>query len=238
MVDRFFLPPGCDPRRGQVVLDPDESEHALRSRRLRVGDAVELFDGNGTVASGILVKASRAGCSIQIESATRVERDRPFTHLAVSVPRGPRMDSLVDACAQLGVVSITPIIFERSVAAREDVSPARFERWNRIAREAAKQSGEPFVVSISEIVNFNDFLTLPFDGRRILLHPLAGSPQLAAALPDLDTTIQIVVGPEGGVTETEANAALAAGLQIARLGRGLLRIEMAAEAACSIARLR
>ncbi|MBI3817726.1 MAG: RsmE family RNA methyltransferase [Planctomycetes bacterium] len=238
MVDRFFLPQDAEPRRGTVTLDADESEHATRTRRLQAGAAVELLDGNGCVAHGVIVRASRSACVVEINNVVQLHRDQPITHLAVSVPRGPRMDHLVDACAQLGVATIAPVIFERSVSAREDVSPARFDRWNRIAREAAKQSGEPFTVRLEEIVTFERFLQSTANGRRMLLHPEPDAPKLASALPPPSESLQIVVGPEGGLAPGEFGRASASDLCIVQLGRGLLRIEMAAVAACAIARLR
>lgn len=238
MVDRFFLPDDFSLRRGVVTLDREESEHALRSRRLRAGDSVELLNGRGAIAFGKVVKAARDGCAIEIESITELQRDPPAVHLAASVPRGPRMDSLLDGCAQLGIVTLTPVIFERSVAAREDVSPARIERWHRIAREAAKQSGEPFELDVREICTLDALLAIPFEGRRFLLHPREGAAQLANALPAPGEPVQLIVGPEGGLLEREADRIVAAGAELVRLGRSLLRIEMAALAACAVARLR
>lgn len=262
MVDRFFLTPGEDVRRGTVRLDAAESEHAIRSRRLREGNIVELLDGEGLVATGRIRVARKQECVIEIDTFKVTERDLPEVHLALSVPRGPRMDDLVDAINQLGIVSILPVVFERSVSAREDASPARVERWRRIAREAAKQSGEPFITKILAPMHLDAFLAMNFAGSRLLLHPEGGAMQLAAALAQPLITLPVVtlpaitftpatsasvkstiptrllVGPEGGITPAEVERAKRAGERIVQLGRSLLRIEIAALVACAMARLR
>jgi 16S rRNA (uracil1498-N3)-methyltransferase len=238
MVDRFFLPPGADVRRGVVHLDSAESEHAIKSRRLRTGDAVELLDGLGLVASGRLAATSKSGCTVEIDHYQICERDRPEVHLALSAPRGPRMDDLVDRINQLGVWSITPVVFTRSVAAREDTSPARIDRWRRIAREASKQSGEPFVTEIRDPLPLDVLVAAPFRGKSILLHPAPDAPSFQASLADLDVPVRILVGPEGGILDEEIALATSRGEALARLGRAMLRIETAAIAACAIARLR
>ncbi|MFN0206718.1 MAG: RsmE family RNA methyltransferase [Planctomycetota bacterium] len=240
MVDRFFLAPGAVVQSGVVHLDAHESEHAVRSRRLREGDIIELLDGEGLLASGRIRSARKQECVVEIDTYKICERVLPEVYLALSVPRGPRMDDLVDAINQLGIVSISPVVFERSVSAREDASPARVERWRRIAREAAKQSGEPFVTKILAPVRLDAFLATAFVGSRFLLHPEAGAPQLAAALAGAETTIptRTLVGPEGGLTVEEVERAKQSGERVVRLGRSLLRIETAALAACAMARLR
>lgn len=237
MVDRFFFPEGATPRHGAVELDEAERDHALRSRRLRAGDPVELLDGAGTIGRGTLTLVSQRRCVVEVDALERAARVGREVHLALSVPRGPRMDGLVDQAAQLGVASIRPVALARSVAAREDASPARLERWRRILREAAKQSGEPFVPELGEVTTLEALLAEPFAGARRMLHLSEDAAPLAETLPAEGEAVRILVGPEGGFTAEEVARCVAAGERVARLGRARLRIETAALAALVLARL-
>jgi 16S rRNA (uracil1498-N3)-methyltransferase len=237
MVDRFFLPDGFDSTRSRVELDDDEREHALQSRRVRVGDRVELLNGDGWCGEGIVAVAQRKSFVVELERCERREREGRPVHLAICVPRATRMDALVDAATQLGVEALRPVIAERAVSAREDTSVHRLERWRRIAREAAKQSGEPFVPEIAPPVSLESLLTEPFEGLRLLLHPDPNAPALASRLTQDAAAVRILVGPEGGFTPEEARLAESHGEARVRLGRSILRIEMAAIAAAVLARL-
>ncbi|HKD99827.1 MAG TPA: 16S rRNA (uracil(1498)-N(3))-methyltransferase [Planctomycetota bacterium] len=237
MVDRFFLPDDAALQRGRVEIDVGEGRHALRSRRLRAGDPVELLDGAGGVGRGRVRASERGRCVVEVEAVERRARDGREVHLALSAPRGPRMDDLVDEATQLGVASIELVVFARSVAAREDTSPARLDRWARIAREAAKQSGAPYVPEIAGPRALSDFLASPFAGVRLLLHPDPAAPSLARALAATSSTVRLLVGPEGGLEPAEVDRATAAGERVVSLGEARLRIETAALAALSLARL-
>lgn len=238
MQDRFFVTKGFRLEPGLVELDPLESEHAVRTRRLRVGDRATLLDGDGAVGNGFMKIASKSRCVVEVESVERFEPTPPFVTIAVSWPRGPRADSLVDACAELGVVRIIPLTFERSVAVRDDFTPARVARVERIAREACKQSGSPFLLQVDPATGLDALCTAPFDGQKFALHPSAGAPSLSSQLGPPANPVLLVIGPEGGMTEREVASLRASQFIVAHLGPSLLRIEMAAIAAASIARLR
>lgn len=237
MVDRFFLPAGFEPKNGVVELDALESAHAVESRRLRSGAAVELLDGEGLVAAGRLVRADRRGCRVEVESVVRRSRDGRRVTIALSVPRGPRMDTFLDGATQLGIERVIPVVFERSVAGREDLSPTRVERWKRVAREAAKQSGYPFVPVIEAVQPLARIETAPDAARHFLLQLRDGAPSLGASLASHSDAVRILVGPEGGPTPAELERVEKAGNEIVHLGPSVLRIEMAALVAAALARL-
>lgn len=236
MVDRFFLPRGFDASQKVILLDAEEREHATAVRRVRPGEGIELVDGSGCVAAGRVLVATRHEVRIEIERLDRRNREGTPVHLAVCAPRGPRMDALVDGATQLGVLSIRPIVTERTVSVRADLSPARLARWNRIAREAAKQSGEPFVPEIHPPLSFEEFCVTPFEGLRLLLDPSPESPALASILEPNGQPVRLLVGPEGGLTTTEVGEAVAHGDVKVRLGRAILRIEVASLAAVALVR--
>ncbi|MBL8693094.1 MAG: 16S rRNA (uracil(1498)-N(3))-methyltransferase [Planctomycetes bacterium] len=236
MVDRFFIAGRTIGAGSLVELDRDESRHAVDSRRLRVGATVELLDGNGLIARGSVTSASRRGVEVQVTEANQVPRTGRRVALVVSVPRGPRMDTLVDMATQLGAAAICPIAFERSVAARDEVSPNKVERWGRIAREACKQSGAPYLPQIAPLETMEQWCaTRPREESAYLLHPSAPPPSLGARLALSVAPVSLVIGPEGGVTDRELAVLEAAGVVPASLPTPILRIETAAVAALALA---
>lgn len=236
MVDRFFIPEGTVAVGSIVELDRDESSHAVDSRRLRVGAAVELLDGCGLVARGSVTSASRRGVEVAVTEATQVPRTGRWVALVVSVPRGPRMDTLMDMATQLGAAVICPIAFERSVAAREEVSPNKVERWGRIAREACKQSGAPYLPQIAALETIEQWSAKRSrEESAFLLHPGAPPPTIGARLAESSAPVSLVIGPEGGVTDRELAALKSAGVVPASLPTPILRIETAAVAALALA---
>jgi len=237
MVDRFFILEGTVAVGSIVELDRDESSHAVDSRRLRAGAAVELLDGCGLVARGSVTSASRRGVEVAVTEVTQVPRTGRWVALVVSVPRGPRMDTLMDMATQLGAAMICPIAFERSVAAREEVSPNKVERWGRIAREACKQSGAPYLPQIAALETLEQWCARRSrEESAFLLHPGAPPPTLGERLALSDSPISLVIGPEGGVTDRELAALERAGVAPASIPTPILRIETAAVAALALAR--
>ena len=109
---RFHTP---DLHLGILDLSPNEAHHANAVMRLKPGDAVELFDGKGAIAVGILQAAGKRGASVEVTEIQRVERpnSNPLV-LAMAIPKSPRQSFLFEKCTELGVDAIWPITFDRS----------------------------------------------------------------------------------------------------------------------------
>src|SRR4029453_18279424 len=127
---------------GTVLLSESEARHSNRARRLSVGDDVMLFDGNGREAAGKIATAGRQGVEVSVENVVSQPRPKPSLTLAVAIPKGPRLDVLIEKCTELGVIALQPIMTERSVA---EATPNRLQKWQRTAIEAAKQSEQCWI---------------------------------------------------------------------------------------------
>jgi 16S rRNA (uracil1498-N3)-methyltransferase len=173
--------------------------------------------------------ADPAGPAGPVRAAAAIET--PLT-LLTAVPRGGRMDFLVQKCSELGVSRIVPVITARSVVRPE---PAKRGRWEKIAREAARQCGRADVPEVSPPTPLAAALAASdLPDRRLMLSPEAGGRPLRALLPDRAATA-LLVGPEGGLDTAEVEAARAAGFQAASLGSRILRVETAAIVAVALA---
>ncbi len=239
---RFFVPAATDslsptfvPGR-EVALPPTEAHHAAHVLRLRAGDAVELFDGRGGSALARLVHARRGDVAAAVETVgPAAERPRPAIDLAFAVPKGNRLDWLLEKATELGAASLRPVRFARSVAGAESLSAAARERWLAHAIAAAKQSGLAFLPEVREPLPLAAFCAGAGPGVYGDAAPGAASAAEAFSRLAGAPAIVILIGPEGGLTDDERRLADAAGLLAVRLGRTTLRIETAAVALLAVA---
>lgn len=223
-MSRRFYVPVLPEAGGLVTLPPEEAHHALSVLRLGEGAAVEVFDGSGRLAEAEVAHASRRAVEVRILSCTNPGLEPNAFTLATAVPKGKRWQMLVEKCTELGVGIIQPIRFGRSVG--DGGAP---EKWIRWAVEAAKQCNRLTLPTLCPVMPFTDWLRPPMTGWH-----LADREGSAPGL--LPRPVRgILIGPEGGLTDAEQSACVAAGLGRVRLGRHILRIETAAVAACVVA---
>jgi 16S rRNA (uracil1498-N3)-methyltransferase len=229
--ERFFIE---EPPTGETArLSAEEARHLRDVRRLAVGDVVDLFDGSGTDYEARVTECGRRGVSVEIV-ASRPGLPEPGTAmtLGVAVVKSQPMGQLIDMSTQLGVRRIVPIQTERSVV---EPRAGKLDRWRRIAITACKQSGRSVLPEIEAARSFGDLLAevSDFDLAVIAVTRPGAEPLSAVVGPEVKTVL-CLIGPEGGFTEEEAAAALAAGCRAVSLGQAILRTETAAAAALAV----
>jgi 16S rRNA (uracil1498-N3)-methyltransferase len=222
-VPHFFVE---DLRADLVTLSEDDTRHALRSLRLRLGDTVSLADGAGTVGLGRLRETGAGLAGVEVEERHRVVRPRPMISVALAPPKGDRLSWAVQKLAEVGVDEAVLIRTERSVRAwSEERTERGLARLRAVAREAAMQSRRPFVMEIrppatlEEAVHTGSIVVALWEGA---------TDPLTACLSKDSGRIRLVVGPEGGFEEREVDAMRRAGAALASLGQAILRTETAA----------
>lgn len=220
-----------------ITVTGEEHHHLARVLRARPGDAITLFDGAGGEVDARVVRVGRAETELAAgpggpDALPHASRAGAPLVLLTAVPRGGRMDFLVQKCSELGVSRIVPIIAARSVARPE---PGRRGRWEKIAREAARQCGRADVPVVDAPATLAAALAAPdLPGRRLVLSPAPTGRSLRALLPEPAATA-LLVGPEGGLAAGESEAAEAAGFVPVSLGPLILRVETAAIVAVALA---
>jgi 16S rRNA (uracil1498-N3)-methyltransferase len=249
-VRRFTITPERI-RDGRVVFDRDESRHAARVLRLRPGDTVVAADGAGREYTVRLetVGDEATGTVLGVGAG---ERESPIRiTLLQGVPKGDKMESIVRACTELGVTRIVPVLTARTVVT---LDPGRWRerarRWQRVAREAAKQCGRSVVPPVDVPRPLDEALELdeaaevqlclweaaaarPGDGR--LEATLAAS--LPATLP-AEARVRVLIGPEGGLTRDEVDGARSRGFTVVGAGPRILRTETAGPAIVAVLQAR
>jgi 16S rRNA (uracil1498-N3)-methyltransferase len=236
---RFFVPQR-DIADGKARLQGGEFRHLQRVLRLREGDTVTLFDDARSEHQGVIVSLSPRVATVRIIASAAPARESPLAvTLYQGVPKGRKMDLIVEKATELGVVSIVPFVSAFGMVSVAAVASKR-ERWQRIALAAAKQSGRTTIPEIAATLTFPEVLTAAAAmDRALLFFEDAGAiPLSAAATATKPMTAAIVIGPEGGFSSDEVTRALNGGILVCGLGPRILRTETAALVATALVQAR
>ena len=226
---RFYLPTALAPH--TTLNLPDNIIRHIHVLRLNAGDRITLFNGTGNDFAATLQTIGKRHAECHIHAQRQPENESPLAiTLVQAISSGERMDFTLQKSVELGVRAIQPIISERCVVRLSgERADKRVQRWQDIVIAACEQSGRSIVPTVQPIVSFSDYLRqMPPE-----LH-LMMSLRRATTLRDITPapqTLRLMIGPEGGWTPAEEQAALAAGVQTITLGKRVLRTETAAMAA-------
>ena len=216
---------------GEVVaIEGGDAHKIAHVLRLRSGDRIEVVDSAAQLFSATLeIDGERVGARLDAvvdtppASATRID-------VAQGIPKGSKMDYVVEKLCELGVHSVFPLQSERSIASAG--AAAKLDRWRRLAKSASAQCGRRDIMNVSEPLAMRDLYERMAEYDLVLFPWEAAAPEpLGQHLPALvagANRILVVVGPEGGFSHAEAEAARAAGAELVSLGRTILRTETAA----------
>lgn len=229
-------------RDGIVTIAGDDAHHLIRVMRAAPGD--EIICSNG-LDREVLAKVARIGkAAVEAEIVSELPLDRePSVEvwIAQSLPKGDKLETVVQKCTELGAARFVPFVSERTVVLYDGKKEAkRLERWRRIAKEAAEQAHRNRIPPVASPLAWEqlleeargcDLALFCYEKESALkLRPLLAE-TFASAEAGKTLRIMVIVGPEGGFTEKEADEAVAAGCRSISLGKRILRTETAAMAA-------
>jgi 16S rRNA (uracil1498-N3)-methyltransferase len=234
-MDRVFVPPEVISE-GRAVLTGAVRRHLAESLRVRAGERFLATDGRGCEYLFETESADRRKLVARVVSEQRRTpgSGRGLT-LAIAPPRGGRMEIAVEKAVECGVGRIVPLRCARSVL-RDRRDSSRPERWRRIAQSATAQSGRVHLPEIVGMQEFSDALREAAAGKRLIAHPGLEAWSIPAALAGTKPgdPVTLFVGPEGGFTDEEVEAARTAGALFVSLGPTRLRSETAAIASVAL----
>jgi 16S rRNA (uracil1498-N3)-methyltransferase len=224
-----------------VELPPDTASHLAKVLRARSGDELILFNGDGREFTGAIEAVRGSRVSASVGDSRPVDRESPLAITLVQcVPRGDRMDFIVQKATELGVARIVPVLSQRSVV-RLDKAQAESKaiHWRAVAVSACEQCGRNRLPAIDAAQPLLNYLgeSSSGTGPRLVFEPEsaphapppARSPGGTADIPIADA--EIAIGPEGGFADDELEAFRVAGFSQVGLGPRILRAETAAIAA-------
>jgi 16S rRNA (uracil1498-N3)-methyltransferase len=225
-MEYFYTPPHLVERQ-MLTIEGDEFSHLTHVMRKKVGDEVRVVDGKGNAHDAVISEINKrtARCSIHAHHSRLNEPDLDVTLAAGVLKNSSRFDFLVEKSTEIGVCTIVPLITERTIPQHR-----RTDRWQKLALAAMKQSGRCVLPSLYELTSFEDFIaaTQP-DSLRLIPHEKAEKPAISDLLQNQkSTSIVVCIGPEGGFSDNEIDAASKAGFAPVSLGNTRLRTETAA----------
>ena len=220
----------------ELELDGDRAKHLGKVLRARVGDTLTIFNGDGPEWPATITSISKSSINLALGMSIDPGTESPLKiHLVQGISRGDRMDFVVQKATELGVKRITPVLTEYGVVKlKSDRAEKRRDHWQKIANSACEQSGrtrQPLIDMPMPLKNWFGSKPPKVDAEVILV-PNAAAP--LALIPPPETKICVLIGPEGGFSETEYGDAEVSGFQAVSLGPRVLRTESAAIATLSV----
>lgn len=209
--------------------------HHLRVARVVPGEKVEVFDGRGRAWAASLETVDESGAVLRLGEERRGAGGRTVV-LIQGLPKGDKLELVLQKATELGVSAVWPVLTERSVSRpRPEAQGARRARWQRIVEEAARQSGRTEVPEVAALRSLDEAVAALGPGMRLLiLDEEERAERLGRAAGD--GAVALVVGPEGGLERKEVEALRAAGGVSVSLGPLVLRTETAGLAALAVLR--
>ncbi|EAQ82845.1 16S rRNA (uracil(1498)-N(3))-methyltransferase [Blastopirellula marina] len=230
MSHRFFLEA---PITGDTVeIDGPEAHHLLHVMRAKIGAQVTLFDDSGAQFAAEIIAVGRKSATARVVARQEVSRELPISlTIAAALPKGDRQRWLVEKCVELGVTDLTPLDTERSVSLKKEKS---LDKLRGYVIDASKQCERNRLMRIADSAALPAFWNhASLSAVRLIADPDACE-SVADLLPAEPTDVIVAIGPEGGFSPDEYQAALSAGWRGFRLGKRILRIETAALATAAV----
>lgn len=215
------------------TLSEEESKHAVRVLRLKLGDKIELIDGHGGFYDAEIIDDNQKRCSVKIIGTKKEwEKRNVFLHIAIAPTKNnDRTEWFVEKAVETGIDEVSLIDCDNS-----ERTVMKVERLQKVAISAMKQSLKAYLPKLNEIKVFKKFIeeTNSFKGEKFIAHcNYRGTlPHLKSAYTPKTNTL-ILIGPEGDFTMDEVNHALQNGFKEISLGSSRLRTETAALYACT-----
>ena len=225
--ESFYAPPAAFDG-NTVVIGGPEAKHITVVLRRRPGDSLRIVDGEGGRHVVELTECAPGRVAGELRSSERVEPPSPELWVAVGLIRATRMDGLVEKCCELGARAVVPLLTKRSLSAK-GISPARLDRWGRIAAGAMTQSARLFLPRVHDPVPVESLAGVAGgDSYFAVADPSGGS--LLRLKPEEMKKQRVVacVGPEGGFTPEEVLHLMSLTGTRVSLGPARLRTETAA----------
>ncbi len=211
----------------ETVLDDRALRHVVQVLRLKAGQALTLFNGEGGEYMAELTEVTRRQARVRLTGFRDISRESSLpTRLGLGIARAERMDYALQKAVELGVSHITPLRTERSVVQLDgNRLQKKLAHWQGVLISACEQCGRNTVPELAAPLSYTQWLEAPQAGTRLILDPLAERGLAGLARPE---ALSITIGPEGGFSPKEREQASAAGLIGVAMGPRILRAETAA----------
>lgn len=215
-----------------VQLEAAAAHHIAKVLRARVGDSITLFNGSGLDWQCAITDLQKRGVTVSVGKASNPNTESPLkTELGLCLSKGDRFDWAIQKATEAGVTNITPLFSDRvDVKLPSDRIAKRIAHWQQIVRSACEQCGRAKVPQVFDPVPLSAWVQEQVTDAKLFLHHR----EIGAVPETRPTSIALLVGPEGGLSDVDRNHARDAGFIGVRLGPRVLRTETAPLVALSI----
>ena len=216
-----------------AVITGDDARHISRSLRMQPGENVVLCDSIGTDYNGRIERIADDGVEVRIlEFCKSVAEPSVQVTVYQGLPKAEKMDSIVQKAVETGAVKIVPGLTSRCVSKPDEKAAAKkAARWQKIALEAAKQSGRGIIPQIAPLTGFREAVKQAAQSGEIILFFEGGGKSIAELVGRETRELAVFIGPEGGFFFADVDFAVQNGAEIGTLGARILRTETAPIAA-------
>lgn len=219
----------------ETELDSSSAHHIANVLRMKQGDQLRLFNGSGYFFSASITQSSKKSVSVLIDSSEKsLTESSLHTHLGQVMSRGDRMDYAIQKSTEMGVNEITPLMSERcELKLKSDRESKRLAHWQQVAISAAEQCGRATVPKIHPVSSLEEWLNKQRDtGLSLVFHHR--DTQNLAQIQSPPSHVNLLIGPEGGLSEAEIEQAKQANFMACTFGPRVMRTETAPVACLSI----
>lgn len=213
-----------------AILNEDESLHCVKVLRHKVGDIIQVIDGNGTRAIGKIEAAHAKQCAVSLSEKEVVKQTRLYKiHIAIAPTKNiERIEWFVEKAVEIGVDEISFIKCKNS-----ERTVIKDDRLKKVAEAAVKQSQQAFIPKLNSLVDFKEFIKKDTSDIKLIAHCEKESKQHIKQYITTNKTFTVLIGPEGDFTKDEIALALSSTYLPVALGDSRLRTETAGLFACN-----
>ncbi|MCI6824827.1 MAG: 16S rRNA (uracil(1498)-N(3))-methyltransferase [Ruminococcus bromii] len=220
----------------QYAISGENAKHISKVLRMKIGESLTLVTPNTVQCSCKITNINSDCVTVDVLSKMPCENEPDvFVTLYQALPKGDKMEYIIQKCVELGVSRIVPVISARCVSRPDSKSLAKKrERWQKIALQAAMQSRRGIIPQVCDCVSFNSAAELSAQNEKTVIFYEMGGQSVKTILSDRPKTVGMFIGSEGGFEAGEVEKVISVGGVAATLGRRILRAETAPLAALSI----
>ena len=232
-ISRFYIDQSLQVD-SEVTFSTQLSHYVANVLRLKNGDPIVLFNGDGNEYSSEVLATSKKATTAIVNSQLSIRSESPLNiHLAQGVSKGDRMDFAIQKSVELGVTEITPVITERcTVKLSEERWAKKHEQWQKIVIAACEQSGRNVLPTLHSPIPLARWISQTTEQAKVILAPTATT--YLSSLKRNQHGFRLLIGPEGGLSDQEIYTCEQTGFQSTNIGPRVLRTETAALASIAI----
>ncbi|MBF0478156.1 MAG: 16S rRNA (uracil(1498)-N(3))-methyltransferase [Candidatus Omnitrophica bacterium] len=215
------------------IINSEEIHHLKNVLRVKAGEEIRLFNGQGVEAIGIITQIKPAAIAFQIKEFSAIQEEtKPRTILACAIPKKSKFELIIEKATELGVAEIVPLLTQRTeFSAYKNGAEHKLERYQTVAINACKQCQRARVPIIHNFMKFEPAIDFLISRSTVIIPSLRGNRKLlkeALSLPAKQNNFSFLIGPEGDFTPGEYDFAFQKGCTPVTLGSTILRVETAA----------